>query len=106
MNPRNVHTKEHREYRVERFGSGLPFHTGPLPLEETSHHEYNGLFMEDLLHAVEERLKEHNSGPFRCKENSMAITHIQEAQNWMKRRELRRAEEGILGTYEVGEGEG
>lgn len=106
MNPRNVHTEEHRNFRLYNFVNNLPFHTGPLPDEDTNKDQYNGVFMEDLLHAIEDRLKEFNSGPYRCKENAMALTHIQEAQNWLKRRELRRAEEGILGTYEVGEGEG
>jgi hypothetical protein len=95
-------TPEARERRIDEFANGLPFHEGPL--QEVG--EENGIFIEDLLHAAAERLRAHNQTEFRCRENSLAITHIEEALNWLTARTLRREAAGVEGTSERMEGEG
>lgn len=36
----------------------------------------------------------------RCRENSLAITALEEANNWLMRRRLNRVAQGVEGTYE------
>ena len=39
----------------------------------------------DLLEIVRDRLQDFQSGPFACRENACALTHIEEALMWMNR---------------------
>ena len=67
----------------------------------TQETEINGILMEDLLHIVKDRLEGFNQGDWRCKENSMAITKIEEALLWLNKRTNDRRESGKYGTSEV-----
>lgn len=51
----------------------------------------------DLLEIVRDRLKAFQSGDMACRENALALTHIEEALMWMNRRVEDRAERGVLG---------
>ena len=64
----------------------------------TQETEINGIFMEDLLHIVKDRLEGFNQGKWSCKENSMAITKIEEALLWLNKRTADRKESGKYGT--------
>lgn len=59
----------------------------------------NGTTNECVLQALINRLKELNEGEFRCKENSCAITHLQEALLWLNERTRERTARGVEGTY-------
>jgi len=96
------HTPAEREYRLDAFANGLPFHEGPLGEVP----EYNGVFVEDLLHAAKERLEHHNAGPFRCRENILAITKIEEGLHWLQARTDRRVLAGVEGTHQTMKDEG
>jgi hypothetical protein len=96
------HTPQERQARIDSFANGLPFHEGPL--NEVP--QYNGIFIEDLLHAAQERLETHNQSQFRCRENSLAITKIEEAIHWLEHRTRRRETAGVEGTSQTMEGEG
>ena len=67
----------------------------------TQETEINGIFMEDLLHIVKDRLEGFNQGKWRCKENSMAITNIEEALLWLNKRTADRKDSGKCGSSEV-----
>ena len=67
----------------------------------TQETEINGIFMEDLLHIVKDRLEGFNQGKWRCKENSMAITKIEEALLWLNKRTADRKDSGKYGSSEV-----
>lgn len=54
----------------------------------------------DLLEIVRDRLIAFQSGPYACRENACALTHIEEALMWMNRRVEERATRGVLGTYQ------
>lgn len=96
-------SRSERALRLNMFiGDPFPFHEGPL--RETR--DYNGVFIEDLLHVAADRLREHNETEFRCRENSLAITHIEEALHWLNARTMRREEAGVEGRLETMEGEG
>lgn len=46
----------------------------------------NGCFIEDLLAICLDRLQEFQSGPFFCRENDKAITNIESALYWLRKR--------------------
>jgi hypothetical protein len=61
----------------------------------------NGLMNEDLIAMVICRLEHFNQSEFRCRENSMAITKLEEALLWLRKRTMGREERGVEGTHEV-----
>lgn len=58
----------------------------------------HGVLDTDLLEIVRDRLKSFQSGEFSTRENTMALTHIEEALLWLNKRVEDRAERGVLGT--------
>ena len=61
----------------------------------------NGAFVEDVLEAARQRLQFFNSTEFRCRENSIAITKIEEALQWLDWRTRARLIEDVENTYET-----
>jgi hypothetical protein len=59
----------------------------------------NGVQIEDVIDILVERLTEFQKGAFPCRENALAITHLQEAQNWLYRRTMERKKQGIEGKH-------
>lgn len=69
---------------------------------ETPHlAEPNGAFVEDVLWAALQRLEFFQDSKFRCRENALAITKIEEALFILKDRQLSRSERGVEGKHEV-----
>lgn len=60
----------------------------------------HGVLDTDLLEIVRDRLTAFQSGPFACRENACALTHIEEALMWMNKRVEDRITRGVLGTNE------
>lgn len=58
----------------------------------------NGISGEALLAIVEDRLKSFQAGPFACRENALALTHLQEAMHWLHSRTNERLQRGVEGT--------
>lgn len=58
-----------------------------------------GVLDNDLLEIVRDRLTAFQTGDFACRENEMALKHIEEALMWMNRRAEDRAERQVLWTY-------
>lgn len=58
----------------------------------------NGITQEALLAIVEDRLKCFQAGPYSSRENSIALTKLQEAMMWLKRRTEERAARGVEGA--------
>lgn len=61
----------------------------------------NGIHNEDLLNIVLERLSGFQKSNFRCRENAVAITKIEEALMWLRKRTDGRERRGVEGTSEV-----
>jgi hypothetical protein len=72
----------------------IKFQEGPI-----GENGVNGVCNEDLLAMVISRLKHFNKSDFKCKENSMAITKLEEALLWLRMRTMGREQRGIEGTY-------
>ena len=57
----------------------------------------NGAFIEDIIQILVDRLEYYNTTEFRCRENSLAITHLEEALHWLWSRTKARQEQGVEG---------
>jgi len=63
-----------------------------------------GAFVEDVIEAARQRLLFFNSNPrFRCRENSLAITKLEEALQWLDWRTRQRDLQGVENSYETHE---
>lgn len=59
----------------------------------------NGITQEALLAIIADRLRGFQEGPFKSRENAVALTHIETAMLWLHRRTLRRMQRGVEGTH-------
>lgn len=81
---------------VEQVAEGakvflIRWQDGPLGQKEP-----NGAFVETVIAAAISRLEFYNSGKFKCRENSLAITKLEEALHWLN---ARTQDCGVEGTY-------
>lgn len=86
---------------VERHGaaaehSTVLFQNGPIPDVGV-----NGVTHEALLAIVADRLRSFQKGPYACKANACALTHIEEAQHWLQQRTIERMRRGVEGTHQL-----
>lgn len=65
------------------------------PIKETG---VNGVTQEALLAIVIDRLRSFQAGPFACRENAIALMHIEESMMWLQRRTIARIKRGVEGT--------
>jgi hypothetical protein len=61
----------------------------------------NGVMNEDLLLMVIKRLQSFQDSDFRCRENALALTHLEEALMWLTKRTADRQARNVEGTHEV-----
>lgn len=59
----------------------------------------NGITQEALIAIAIDRLRSFQAGPFACKENACALTHLEEAMHWLQQRTIKRIQRGVEGTY-------
>ena len=74
----------------------LLFQNGPI-LEAG----VNGVTNEALLAIVLDRLEKFQEGDYRCRENALAITKLEEAMHWLNHRTRQREARGVEGTHKV-----
>lgn len=61
----------------------------------------NGVCNEDLINMVIDRLEHFQNSEFRCRENALAITALEEALLWLRKRTMGREQRGVEGTHTV-----
>ena len=76
----------------------IKFQNGPINADGNG---VNGLTHEVLLAILADRLRSFQKGPYSCKANACALTHIEEAQHWLQQRTLERMRRGVEGTHTV-----
>lgn len=81
-------------------GVHIEWQDGPLGTLEGERLEPNGAFVETVIQIAVDRLEFYNSSKFRCRENSLAITKLEEALHWLNARTKRRVVAGIEGTHQ------
>lgn len=96
-------TGEPMTYKVSiSHGPDVVFNFQIGPIKQVG---VNGITNEVLLAIVADRLRFFQAHQFACRENALALTHIEEAQNWLHRRTLRRTTQGVEGYNRAGEGD-
>ena len=78
--------------------SSLPIIFQNGPINEAG---VNGITQEVLLAIVADRLRSFQSGPYACKANACALTHVEEAMHWLQQRTIERMRRGVEGTHIV-----
>ncbi len=91
MNPSATDRQKDEHTKTE-----IVFQNGPIP-----ENGVNGITQEVLLEIVADRLRCFQAGPYACKANACALTHIEEAQHWLQQRTIERMRRGVEGTHIV-----
>ena len=85
---------------IEGVGFHIDWQNGVIVDPETGERlDPNGAFVEDVLAACKYRLLHLNAGKFRCRENSLVITKIEEAIHWIEHRTKERVARGVEGSH-------
>jgi len=74
----------------------IPFQEGPI--KEVG---VNGVFMEDLIAMCICRLEHFQKSDFACRDNAVAITHLETAMLWLRKRTIGRKNRGVEGTSKI-----
>jgi hypothetical protein len=85
---------------VRGVGLSIDWQNGPLGRGD-ERIDPNGAFVETVIAAALQRIQFYNEGKFRCRENSLAITHLEEALHWLNHRTQEREKRDVEGTHAV-----
>lgn len=85
---------------TQGLGIDITWQNGPVVVVD-GHRTPNGAFVEGVIKAAIGRLEYYNSTEFRCRENSLAITKLEEALHWCHHRTADRERRGVEGTHEL-----
>jgi hypothetical protein len=86
---------------VKATGLEIVWQDGPLGRGD-DRQEPNGAFVETVIAAAKQRIEFYNDaagGKFRCRENSLAITKLEEALHWLQHRTHERERREVEGTH-------
>ncbi|MGH9095568.1 MAG: hypothetical protein ACRDXE_10445 [Acidimicrobiales bacterium] len=81
-------------------GIDIRWQDGPLAIDG-ERREPNGAFVEGVIEAALGRLEHYQTTRFRCRENALAITKLEEALHWCQHRTADRTQRGVEGTHAV-----
>lgn len=74
-----------------------PIHTVHFQEGAIKEHGVNGVCNEDLIAMVICRLDHFQNSEFRCRENAVAITKLEESLMWLRKRTMGRENRGVEG---------
>ncbi len=80
--------------RVPRVLGTVSFQNGPV--KESG---INGVMNEDLIVMVIDRMQGFQAGQYACRENALALTKLEEALMWLRKRTTDRENRGVEGTH-------
>ena len=86
---------------VDGTGLHIEWQNGPLG-RGNDRQEPNGAFVETVISAVVQRIEYYQnttSGRFKCRENAIAITKLEEALLWLDKRTRDREKRQVEGTH-------
>ena len=81
-------------------GISISWQNGPLG-RDGDRIEPNGAFVEGVIAAALDRLEYYQQSKFKCRENALAITKLEEALHWCGHRTEKREEQKVEGTHAV-----
>lgn len=98
----NFNAPHHYEVYAD-VGQQTPYLVGAIHFQEGPIKEVgvNGVCNEDLIAMVISRLEHFQQSEFRCRENATAITKLEEAMLWLRKRTMGRENRGVEGTHTV-----
>lgn len=73
--------------------AAIDFQNGPI-----KEFGINGCHNEDLIAIVIDRLEHFQAGEFKCRENELALTKLEEAMHWLRHRTNARVARGVEET--------
>lgn len=85
---------------VEGTGILIEFQNGALG-RDGDRKEPNGAFVEGVIQAGLSRLEHYQTTKFKCRENALAITKLEEALHWLGHRTAMREARQVEGTHAV-----
>ncbi len=91
-----LHDFEVRGTGTDKLLAEIHFQEGPI--KECG---VNGVCNEDLLLMVITRLQMFQDSPYKCRENAVAITKLEEAAMWLRKRTMDREARNVEGTHVV-----
>lgn len=85
---------------VSGVGIQIRWQDGPLGRGE-DRQEPNGAFVEGVILAALSRLEFYQESKFKCRENALAITKLEEALHWLESCTAKREHAKIEGTHQI-----
>ena len=79
-------------------GISISWQNGPLG-RDGERKEPNGAFVEGVIQAALDRLEHYQASKFKCRENALAITKLEEALHWCQHRTAAREARAVEGTH-------
>lgn len=86
--------------QVIGVGLNIEWQNGPLG-RDGDRVEPNGAFIETVISAAIQRLEYYQASEFKCRENALAITKLEEALHWQESRTKKREARKVEGTHTV-----
>jgi len=83
---------------VSGTGMSIEWQDGPLGRGE-ERKEPNGAFVETVIAAAKQRIEFYQDSKFKCRENAVAITKLDEALMWLNKRTADREKREVEGTH-------
>ena len=87
---------ESKHMEPPRMLAEIHFQEGPI--KECG---VNGVCNEDLIAMVICRLEHFQKSEYSCRENALAITKLEEALMWLRKRTIGREQRNVEGTHEI-----
>jgi hypothetical protein len=81
-------------------GAKVYWQNGPLKMPDGTSRARNGAFVEEVLLIVADRLLHYQEGKFACRENALALKHIEGALLALELRTAQRVQQGVEGTHQ------
>jgi len=85
---------------VNGVGLTINWQNGPLG-RDSDRIEPNGAFVETVISAVVARIEYYQASKFKCRENAIALTHLETALLWLNKRTADREDREVEGTHTV-----
>lgn len=82
-------------------GMVIDWQNGPLKGTDGTPREPSGAFVEGVIAAAIDRLEYYQQSKFKCRENALAITKLEEALHWCDHRTAGRVKRDVEGTHKV-----
>lgn len=85
---------------VRGTGLSIDWQKGPLGRGE-DRKDPNGAFVETVIDAARQRIEFYQASRFKCRENAIAITKLEEALLWLNKRTADRERRNVEGEHKI-----